>query len=253
MWNFGDFGPGGGSRHWQGGQRSAPGQRRVRRGNVRAAILSLLNEQPMHGYQIIQEISRRSGGRWNPSPGSIYPTLQMLEDEGLVIGQQSEDGKRLFELTDDGRAEVARSAGASHHKPWEEPSGAHSGPPRDLMAAIGDAAGVLLAAAASGTEEQRAQIVQLLSEFRQTLTAIVPEAADAGPFAGRRRGPWGRSGPGWTFGVPDWIFAARESFGDWPNWMGGAASSSASSDASGRKSESDADDDFADADDEFEV
>jgi len=233
--HFGDFGPGGGhGRHgWEGAersrQRSNQGQRRARRGNVRAAVLSLLNEQPMHGYQMIQELSHRSGGRWNPSPGSIYPTLQMLEDEGLVTSRQSEDGKRLFELTEAGRLEVARQTGASRHKPWEQAGSGESVPPRDLVIAIGDAAAALLAAAAAGNDEQRAQIVQLLSEFRQTLTAIVPEAGNAGPFAGRRRGPWGRSGPGWTFGVPDWIFggggpgSGRSPF-DWGAWASGGGS-----------------------------
>ena len=57
---------------------------KARRGDVRAAILAVLAEQPMNGYQIIQEIAERSGGAWKPSPGSIYPTLQQLEDEGLV-------------------------------------------------------------------------------------------------------------------------------------------------------------------------
>lgn len=219
MWTFGDFGgPRGrgpqGRHGWESGPHGGgSGAKRARRGNVRAAILSLLNEQPMHGYQMIQELSRRSGGRWNPSPGSIYPRLQMLEDEGLVKSRQSEDGKRLFELTDAGRSEAAGATSGSGHKPWEHHGEHHSGPPRDLVMAIGDAASTLLSAASQGNDEQRAQIVQLLSEFRQTLSAIVPEASSASPFGGRRRGPWARSGPGWTFGVPDWIFGGPGPFG----------------------------------------
>jgi len=68
---------------------------KVGRGDVRAAILVLLAEEPMHGYQVIQELAERSGGVWRPSPGSIYPTLQLLEDEGLIRGTE-EDGKRRF-------------------------------------------------------------------------------------------------------------------------------------------------------------
>ena len=76
---------------------------RARRGDIRTAILRLLAEQPMHGYQIIQELSTRSGGVWNPSAGSIYPTLQQLADEGLVDSEESA-GKKVYHLTDAGRA-----------------------------------------------------------------------------------------------------------------------------------------------------
>ena len=76
---------------------------RAGRGDIRAAILVLLGEQPMHGYQIIQELTERTGGVWRPSPGSVYPTLQQLEDEELVRETASESGKRVYELTDAGR------------------------------------------------------------------------------------------------------------------------------------------------------
>jgi DNA-binding PadR family transcriptional regulator len=75
---------------------------RARRGDVRAAMLALLGDRPMHGYEMIQEIEERTGGAWSPSAGSIYPTLQLLEDEGLIEGTES-DGKRRFTLTDSGR------------------------------------------------------------------------------------------------------------------------------------------------------
>ena len=87
--------------------------RRAARGDIRAAILALLAEQPMHGYQIIQELAERTGGVWRPSPGSVYPTLQQLEDEELVRETASDSGKRVYELTDAGR-EQAASAPA----PW---------------------------------------------------------------------------------------------------------------------------------------
>ncbi len=75
----------------------------MRRGIIRDAILHLLAEQPMHGYQVMQELSERSGGRWHPSAGSIYPTLQQLEDEGLVTAEDR-DGRKTFSLTEAGQA-----------------------------------------------------------------------------------------------------------------------------------------------------
>ncbi|MGV9572968.1 PadR family transcriptional regulator, partial [Streptomyces nigra] len=99
---FGPFGPGGfggpgfGPGPW--GPRGRGGPRgRARRGDVRASILALLKDRPMHGYEMIQEIAERSGGAWKPSPGSVYPTLQLLEDEGLIVSE-SEGGKKLFAL-----------------------------------------------------------------------------------------------------------------------------------------------------------
>src|ERR687889_26340 len=105
------FGPpwfGGGPR-WRGSK--------ARRGDVRSAILAVLAERPMNGYQIIQEIAERSGGAWKPSPGSIYPTLQQLEDEGLVTADAA-TGRRTFTLTDEGRAYVAEHADEVA-APWE--------------------------------------------------------------------------------------------------------------------------------------
>ena len=90
------------------------GGRKARRGDIRAAILALLAEEPMHGYQIIQELSERTDGVWRPSPGSVYPTLQQLEDEELIAPAESETGKRVFSLTAAGR-----EAAAAHPAPWE--------------------------------------------------------------------------------------------------------------------------------------
>ena len=88
---------------------------KVGRGDVRAAILALLSEKPMHGYQIITELTERSGGVWRPSPGSVYPTLQSLEDEGLIAADKSE-GRRVFDLTVEG-LKVANEAGDGP-APW---------------------------------------------------------------------------------------------------------------------------------------
>src|SRR6266511_2215675 len=105
---------------------------KARRGDVRAAILAVLAEQPMNGYQIIQEIAERSGGVWKPSPGSIYPTLQQLEDEGLVTAD-AEVGRRTFTLTDEGRAYVADhadegSAGGAAAEAVRHPRRGRAGP-----------------------------------------------------------------------------------------------------------------------------
>jgi DNA-binding PadR family transcriptional regulator len=99
-----------------GGPFFGPG-RRAGRGDIRAAILALLAEEPMHGYQIIQVISERSGGNWRPSPGSVYPTLQQLEDEGLVEPAASESGRRVYALTEAGRT---ANAAETDPAPWEE-------------------------------------------------------------------------------------------------------------------------------------
>src|SRR3954469_9466203 len=92
-----------------GGRRRRRGHShgRMRRGDVRTAVLAVLAEQPGHGYEIIQAIEEKSGGSWRPSPGSIYPPLQQLEDEGLVRSVERE-GKRVFEITEEGHAEAMR-------------------------------------------------------------------------------------------------------------------------------------------------
>src|ERR1700684_3314362 len=112
---FGGFGPGFGP----GGPRGRG--RKARRGDIRTAALLLLSEEPRNGYQIMQEVEERSDGVWRPSPGSVYPALQQLEDEGLIRSQDA-DGRKLFELTDDGRAHV-QERGSDKPAPWEQMSG----------------------------------------------------------------------------------------------------------------------------------
>jgi DNA-binding PadR family transcriptional regulator len=90
-------------------------RQQVRRGDVRAAILAVLADKPMHGYQVMQELGQRSGGAWTPSAGSVYPTLQQLEDEGLVHGEEQE-GRRVYSLTDQGRETAAKASGTA---PWD--------------------------------------------------------------------------------------------------------------------------------------
>ena len=95
------------------------GRLHSRRGAIREATLALLAEQPMHGYQVMQELGERSGGRWRPSAGSVYPTLQQLEDEGLVT-VEDRDGRRTFALTDAGRTAATATPA---DRPWARREG----------------------------------------------------------------------------------------------------------------------------------
>jgi DNA-binding PadR family transcriptional regulator len=145
---------------------------RMGRGDVRAAVLALLAEKPMHGYQIIQEIEERSGGSWKPSPGSVYPTLQLLADEGL-IGVEESNGRKTYSLTDEGRKATAASADTK--APWDaegaKDRGRHGALPK---------AGIALAQAAaqvgrSGNPEQVEQAVAVLDEARRKLYSILAQ------------------------------------------------------------------------------
>lgn len=102
----------------------------VRRGDVRTAILALLAEEPMHGYQIIGELNERSGGMWRASAGSVYPTLQQLEDEGLVTNEPR-DGRKVYVLTEDGKALAVRAS--TKRAPWDMPGSSEAADLRDLV------------------------------------------------------------------------------------------------------------------------
>jgi DNA-binding PadR family transcriptional regulator len=152
------------------------------RGDVRAAILTLLAEEPMHGYQIIRELNERSGGVWSPSPGSIYPTLQLLEDEGLIRGEES-DGKKVFTLTQAGRDTLATRA-AGRRAPWDEVGTDVDPALVDLRDAVGQVAAAVRQVAHAGTAGQVAGARKLLIETRRRLYGILaeePSAADDTP------------------------------------------------------------------------
>jgi DNA-binding PadR family transcriptional regulator len=169
----GPWGPGSGPGWGPGRGRGGGPRGRARRGDVRASILALLKDQPRHGYEIIQEIAERSGGAWRPSPGSVYPTLQLLEDEGLITSA-SEGGKKLFTLTDAGRTE----AEAGPEAPWED---AGRGVDWESLHEIRKAGGGLVDAFrqvwATGTSEQRDKALAVVNEARKKLYLILADEA----------------------------------------------------------------------------
>ena len=193
----GTDGPSGGSwsAPWSGPGRSGPdgpgsgrrghghhGGRRANRGDVRAAVIHLLAEEPMHGYQIIREIEQRSDGAWKPSAGSVYPTLQLLADEGLLTVEE-DAGRKTYSLTDEGRAEAERLQEGSRRTPWEF----STGPDLGRLGSV-PKAGALLGQAvaqvtASGTTDQVERAVAVLDEARRRIHEILAEDGD-GPEAG---------------------------------------------------------------------
>ncbi|HET6352574.1 MAG TPA: PadR family transcriptional regulator [Coriobacteriia bacterium] len=145
---------------------------RARRGDVRAAVLRLLSEQPMHGYQIIQELSTRSEGSWSPSAGSVYPTLQLLADEGLVTAEET-GGKKVFSLTEAGTAEVAKTAGEA--APWEDSSADTTTAAGAYRAATGKLMQAVFQIGTGGTSEQIEAATEIVTEARKKLYALLAE------------------------------------------------------------------------------
>ncbi|MGH9078800.1 MAG: PadR family transcriptional regulator [Acidimicrobiales bacterium] len=168
------FGPGFGGPGF-GGQGFGRGPR-AGRGDVRAAILALLAEEPMHGYQVITEITERSGGVWRPSPGSVYPTLQALEDQGLVTADQSE-GRRVFSLTGGGRAEA--EAAGDGPPPWEEAAQSADRSLVDLKSLLGETAAAIWQVARAGNQEQIKAVAEILADTRRRIYLILADGRSA--------------------------------------------------------------------------
>jgi DNA-binding PadR family transcriptional regulator len=153
----------------------------VPRGDVRAAVLLLLAEEPMHGYQLMQAIAERSGGRWSPSPGAIYPTISQLEDEGLVT-VTADAGRKLVTLTDAGRRHVAERGDAA---PDPFAGSRAAGPGADLRGLLEQLHGAVRQVARTGTDAQLTAAAAILAEARRSLYLLLaegpesPEAPDA--------------------------------------------------------------------------
>lgn len=145
---------------------------RMGRGDVRAAVLALLAEKPMHGYQIIHEIEERSDGAWKPSPGSVYPTLQLLADEGIISAEES-NGRKTYSLTDEGRR-IADTA-ADQPAPWEA-QGSRTGSRATALPKAGiDLAQAAALVGRSGNQEHVEQAVAVLNEARRKLYSILAQ------------------------------------------------------------------------------
>lgn len=147
-------------------------QGRASRGDVRAAVLALLSEEPMHGYQIIHEIEKRSAGVWKPSAGSVYPTLQMLADEGLV-SLDEQDGKKVYSLTDTGRTEA--EAASDKPKPWE--SAADNDVPESMVlpratARLVQAVGQVVTAGNASTAKD---VTEVIDDARRKIYSILAQ------------------------------------------------------------------------------
>lgn len=149
------------------------GPRRARRGDIRAAVIAVLADGPAHGYEVIRRLEQRSGGLWRPSPGSVYPMLQLLEDEGLARGGES-DGRRTYELTDEGRAEAERRSAAGA-PPWASDDPAAQGQ-MALREAVGQLHGAARQVGSAGSPEQIERATAALRQARQALYSILAES-----------------------------------------------------------------------------
>ena len=162
-------GPGGpGFEKGHRGRGAGPG----RRPNVRTAVLALLAERPMHGYEMIQELESRTGGIWRPSPGSVYPTLQMLEDEGLIEAEAT-GGRKRFTVTEAGRAEADAAA---QNPPWRQFTEDNMSQAQDFRDAAVGIMSALKQVGFHGTPEQRDRALQVLNETKRKLYAVLAES-----------------------------------------------------------------------------
>jgi DNA-binding PadR family transcriptional regulator len=150
--------------------------RRAGRGDIRAAIMALLAEEPMHGYQIITEITDRSGGVWRPSPGSVYPTLQALEDQGLVSAATA-DGRRVFQLTDEGRA--AADAIGDEPAPWQVAARRADRSLHDLGHLLLEVEAASAQVGRTGSDHQVDAVKDILADTRRRIYLLLADGTTA--------------------------------------------------------------------------
>ncbi len=175
QWGGGSGGPWGG---WWPGPGGPPGASRTKasRGDVRAAILALLQEGPRTGYQIMSEIEERSGGAWRPSPGAVYPALAQLADEGLIVGEES-GGRRTFSLTEAGRDYVAQNPEMARGA-WESRAQQEAWQVPGLFAEAARLGAGIVQIAHAGTPEQVRAAERLLEQTRRRLYQILADDDD---------------------------------------------------------------------------
>lgn len=145
---------------------------RTRRGEIRTALLAILDEAPGHGYELIQRIEEKTSGRWKPSPGSVYPTLQLLEHEGLITASEN-DGKRTFALTELGKAEHQRRVGDGTENLWTR--GEDGRPVASLFEAVGGIAMAAKQVAMGANPSQIEAATTIIRDARKKLYAILAE------------------------------------------------------------------------------
>jgi len=162
------FGPGHGHGHGK-----SPWSR-ARRGDVRAAILLALADEPMHGYQIMQRLEERSGGAWRPSPGSVYPTLQLLEDQGLIKGEEAE-GRRVFSLTETGAQEAATLKERLGDSPWGAEGDAPD-PRFALRQSVFQLGAAVKQVGMAGSADDVQKALEILREARKRMYALLADA-----------------------------------------------------------------------------
>jgi DNA-binding PadR family transcriptional regulator len=173
------FGPGFGPGFGGPGGRPFPGPRggrrgrRTSRGDIRLAVLALVAEQPRHGYEIIQEIAERTGGAWRPSPGSVYPTLSQLEDEGLVRVESAE-GRRVVHLTESGTAYVEEHR-AELDAVWESVGQDGDDDRAKLFEQLAQLHAATQQVMSAGTAEQVTAAGDALAEARKTIYRLLAE------------------------------------------------------------------------------
>ncbi len=196
-WAAGPGGPPGGSGGPQGWWPGPPGPPRgpkAGRGDVRAAILALLREGPRNGYQIMSEVEERSGGAWRPSPGAVYPALQLLADEGLIAAEES-GGRRTFSLTEAGRRHIEEDPEAARPA-WEAMAQDEPGEMPGLFAQAARLGGSIVQLAHAGTPEQIREAEQLLERTRRQMYQILAgDDPDEGDEEISRRPGDGRAVP----------------------------------------------------------
>lgn len=151
---------------------AGPGGFRAGRGMVEPAILSVLTDKPMHGYEVISTLEEKSHGMWRPSAGSIYPTLQLMEEKGLVKSQEI-DGKKVYTLTDAGKAAHDENA-KNRDEMWEERM-AHMNEFKQAREEFGPIMGALRMIMRKGTTEQKEAALATIREFRTAVEAIKEE------------------------------------------------------------------------------
>jgi DNA-binding PadR family transcriptional regulator len=170
---FGEFTRGGGGPRGRG--------RKARRGDIRTAALLLLAEEPRNGYQIMQEVQERSDDVWSPSPGSVYPALQQLEDEGLIRSQEIE-GRKLFAITDAGAAYL-KERGEGKPAPWEQLNDEFGNKGAEVRKVVRDVMSAFAQVMRTGSEEQMSAALKILVAARRDFYRILadgdPESTDS--------------------------------------------------------------------------